>query len=79
MDTLNLYVLGSLVTFVVRMDMHKMHARIIWLISILRSIGTNNNNKDAITRHNNPSFSSNLAKIKSRIFNVNVNMQKMTL
>ena len=59
--------------------MHKMHVRVIWLISILRSIGTNNNNKDAITRHNNPSFSSNLAKIKSRIFNVNVNMQKMTL
>jgi hypothetical protein len=49
MDTLNLYVLGLLVTFVVRMDMHKMHVRIIWLISILRSIGSRNNNKDAIT------------------------------
>ena len=61
------------------MDMHKMHVRIIWLISILRSIGSSNNNKDAIIRHNNLSFSSNLAKIKSRIFSVNVNMQKMTL
>ncbi len=59
--------------------MHKMLARIIWFISILRSIGSNNNIKDAITRHNNLSFSSNLAKIKSRIFSVNVNMQKMTL
>ncbi len=47
-----MYVLGLLVTFVVRMDMHKMPVRIIWLISILRSIGSNNNNKDAITRHN---------------------------
>ena len=59
--------------------MHKMHVRIIWLVSILRSIGSNNNNKDAITRHNNLSISSNLAEIKSRIFSVNVNMQKMTL
>ncbi len=56
-----------------------MHVRIIWLISILRSIGSNNNNKDAITRHNNLSISINLAEIKSRIFSVNVNMQKMTL
>ncbi len=79
MDTLNLYVLGSLVTFVVRMGMHKMHVRIIWLISILRSIRSNNNNKDGITRHNNLSFISDLAEIKSRIFSVNGNMQKMTL
>ncbi len=77
MDTLNLYVLGLFVTFVVRTDMHKMHSRIIWLISILRSIGSSNN-KDAIVRLNNLSFSRNLAKIKSRIFSVNVNMQKMT-
>jgi hypothetical protein len=76
-DTLNLYVLGLFVTFVVRTDMHKMHSRIIWLISILRSIGSSNN-KDAIVRLNNLSFSRNLAKIKSRIFSVNVNMQKMT-
>jgi hypothetical protein len=74
-----MYVLGLLVTFVVRMDMHKMHSRIIWLISILRSIGSNNNNKVAIIRLNNLSFSSNLAEIKSGIFSVNVNMQKMTL
>ncbi len=56
-----------------------MHFIIIWLISILRSIGSKNNNKDAITRHNNLNFSNNLAEIKSRIFSVNVNMQKMTL